>query len=182
MFESTQEAVKEAICKLCLWTVISRRWQLAEGQRTSQEWYTDFVVVVVCLGKRKLKNKHTQPANKTKEAFAFPNVLLLRALAMRYSWTIISSPTLWGKTSPFCSLVVSGLWIFCFYTLTSRLIGLIVLCLGRFLWAVKAYINDWFEDKAASSLGRGCCSEPKTRVLSPSSCLEGDGNIAQSPQ
>lgn len=180
MIEPTQEAVKQAICKLCLWTVISRRWQLAEGQRASQEWYTDFVVV--CLGERKLKNKHTQPANKTKEAFAFPNVLLLRVSAMRYSWAGISSPTLGGKSSPFCSLVVSGLWIFCFYTLTSRLIGLIVVYLGRFLWAVKAYINDWLEDKAASSLGRGWCSEPKSRELSSSSCLEGDGSIAQSPQ
>lgn len=74
------------------------------------------LLLFVCLGERKLKNKHTQPANKTKEAFAFPNVLLLRASAMRYSWTGISSPTLGGKNSPFCSLVVSGLWIFCFYT------------------------------------------------------------------
>lgn len=113
MFESAQEAVKQAMPKLCLWTVISRKWQLAKGQRASQEWYTDFVVVV-CLGKRKLKNKHTQPANKTKEAFAFPNVLLLRASAARYSWTGISCPPLWGKNSPCCSLVVSGLWIFVF--------------------------------------------------------------------
>lgn len=57
---------------------MSRRWPLAEGQRASQEWYTDFVVV--CLGKRKLKSK-----KKTKEAFAFPNVLLLRTSAVRYS-------------------------------------------------------------------------------------------------
>lgn len=43
------------------------------------------ILLFVCLGERKLKYKHTQPANKTKEAFAFPNVLLLRASAMRYS-------------------------------------------------------------------------------------------------
>lgn len=180
MFELIQEAMKQAMHKLGLWTVISRRWQLAEGQRASQEWYTNFVVV--CLGKRKLKNKHAQPTNKTKETFVFPNVLLLRTSGMSYSWTGISSPTLWGKNSPYCFLVVSGLQILCFHTLTSRLIGLIILCLGRFLWAVEAYINDWLEDKAASFLSRGCCSEPKSRVFSSSSCPEGDGSIAQSHQ
>lgn len=162
---------------------VSELWFQGDGnllKRASQEWYTD--LVVVCLGKRKLKNKHTQPANKTKEVFPFPNMLLLRTSAMRHSWIGISSPTLWGKNNPCCSLVVSGLWILCFYTLTSRLTGLIILCLGRFLWAVEAYINDWLEDKATSSLSRGCCSKPKSRVFSSSSCQEGDSSIAQSPQ
>lgn len=135
-FDPTWEAVKRAMHKLCFWTAISRRWQLAEGQRAGPGMvyrYFFFLILVVCLGKRELKSKRTQAANKGSLCFAKCLARKNISNEMLLNWQL--SPALRGKNSLCCSLVVSVLQILCFYTLSYRLIGPIILYLGRCLWA-----------------------------------------------
>lgn len=84
-----------------------------------------FLFLLFVWKKESLKaNKHKQ---QTKEGFAHKNI----SNEMLLNWQL--SPALGGENSLCCSLVVSVLQILCFYTLSYRLIGQIILYLGRCL-------------------------------------------------
>lgn len=80
--------------------------------------------------------KESLKAKKNKGSLCFPKCVALKNISSEVLLNWCSSSTLWGENSSCSSLAVSGLRILCFHTLSYRLIGLNILCLGRFLWAV----------------------------------------------